>query len=240
MASTIDGTGTADDRSMQVRVVAAPVRQQVFETMRAAIISGRFRPGQRLVEKDLCELMKVSRPSVREALRHLESEGLIETVPNRGPVVAMLTRDDVVNIYQVRGALEALAARLFAAEASREQVAELEAALEALAQAIAGGKIEHVLPAKDRYYEVLFRGSGNAMIPSILRPMNARITLLRRVSLSSPVRGPKTLREIKAVVNAIKRRDPEAAWQASLAHVVAASKVALQALAMEDKAAATR
>jgi DNA-binding GntR family transcriptional regulator len=75
MASTMDVAGTADDRSMQVRVVAAPVRQQVFETMRAAIISGRFRPGQRLVEKDLCELLKVSRPSVREALRGIRLAG---------------------------------------------------------------------------------------------------------------------------------------------------------------------
>src|SRR5262249_26988975 len=167
MASTVDGAGTADDRSMQVRVVAAAVRQQVFETMRAAIISGRFRPGQRLVEKDLCELMKVSRPSVREALRHLESEGLIETVPNRGPVVAMLTRADVVGIYQVRGALEALAARLFATEASDAQVAELEAAYDALATAMGSGGIDTVLPAKDRYYEVLLRGAGNAIISSI-------------------------------------------------------------------------
>jgi DNA-binding GntR family transcriptional regulator len=224
-----------DDHSMHIRAVAAPVRQQVFSMMRAAIISGRFHPGQRLLEKDLCELMGVSRPSVREALRHLESEGLIETIANRGPVVARLSWKDAISIYQVRGALEALATRLFAAEASAEEVAELDAAFNEIARAMKSGDVEKILPAKDRFYSVLFRGSRNAIISAILGTMNARITLLRRVSLSSADRAPETLKEIKAVVMAIKRRDPEAAYKASFTHVAKAAKVALAGLSAEDE-----
>src|ERR1044072_1826069 len=112
--------------SMRVARVAAPVRQQVAEVLRAAITSGRFAQGQRLVEKDLCELTGVSRASAREALRHLESEGLIETLPNRGPLVSRLSPRDAASIYQVRGALEALAAQLFAVQASDAQIGELE------------------------------------------------------------------------------------------------------------------
>lgn len=227
-----DGTTSP---SMHVRTVAAPVRQQVFGMMRAAIISGRFRPGQRLIEKDLCGLMGVSRPSVREALRHLESEGLIETIANRGPVVARLSRSDAVSIYQVRGALEALATKLFVTQATSVQFAELDAAFAALAVAMKSGDIEKIVPAKDRFYEVLFAGSGNAIIPAILRTMNARITALRRISLASPDRAPTTLKEIKAIMAAIKRRDPDAAYEASFAHVATAAKVALSGLPAEDE-----
>ena len=75
----------------RIATVAAPVRSQVVEMLRAAITSGQFAPGQRLIEKDLCDLMGVSRPSVREALRQVESEGLIVTIANRGPTVSQLS-----------------------------------------------------------------------------------------------------------------------------------------------------
>jgi DNA-binding GntR family transcriptional regulator len=214
-----------------VAAVAAPVRQQVAEVLRTAITSGRFAPGQRLVEKDLCELTGVSRASVREALRQLETEGLIETLPNRGPSVSRLSPQDAASIYQVRGALEALAAQLFAQHASDGQVAELEAAVQVLEQAYKAREVDRIVEAKRRFYAVLFQGSGNSMIASILSTMNARITMLRRVSLSSPKRGPASLREIRAVLIAIKRRDPQAAYQASLHHIQEAARVALASLA---------
>jgi DNA-binding GntR family transcriptional regulator len=221
------------DLSMRVAAVAAPVRQQVTEVLRTAITSGRFAPGQRLVEKDLCELTGVSRASVREALRQLETEGLIETLPNRGPSVSRLSPQDAASIYQVRGALEALAAQLFAQRASDSMVAELEAAVQVLEQAYKAREVDRIVEAKRRFYAVLFQGSGNSMIASVLNTMNARITMLRRVSLSSPKRGPASLREIRAVLAAIKRRDPQAAYQASLHHIQEAARVALASLATE-------
>jgi len=222
---------TMTDLSMRVAAVAAPVRQQVAEVLRFAITSGRFAPGQRLVEKDLCELTGVSRASVREALRQLETEGLIETRPNRGPLVSRLTPQDAASIYAVRGALEALAAQLFATQASDRQVAELEAAVRVLDQAYKARDVDRIVEAKRRFYDILFEGSGNSMIASILNTMNARITMLRRVSLSSPKRAPASIREIRAVLSAIKRRDPQAAYDASLNHIRQAAKVALASLA---------
>lgn len=214
------------DASMRVAPVAAPIRSQVVETLRTAITSGRFAPGQRLVEKDLCDLLGVSRPSVREALRELESEGLIHTIPNRGPLVSRLTSRDAASIYEVRGILEALAAKLCAERATPEQVAHLAATVDALEAASRTGDVEQVLVAKRAFYDALLDGSQNVIIPSMLRTMNARITQLRRVSLSSAERLPETIREIRAVVKAIADRDPEAAFKASLHHIEEASRIA--------------
>ncbi len=215
---------------MRVAPIAAPVRRQVVETLRAAITSGRFAPGQRLVEKDLCDLLGVSRPSVREALRELESEGLISTIPNRGPLVSTLSARDAASIYEVRGVLEGLAAKLFAERATDEQIAELSASVDRLEAAYATADVEQILVAKKAFYDVLLEGSQNVVIPSILRTMNARVTQLRRVSLSSPKRLPASIGEIRAVLKAIRDRDPEAAFQASLRHIAEASKVAMAKL----------
>jgi DNA-binding GntR family transcriptional regulator len=214
----------------RVATIAAPVRSQVIEMLRTAITSGQFSPGQRLVEKDLCDMMGVSRPSLREALRQVESEGLIVTIPNRGPIVSQLSLRDVASIYAVRGALEALAAELFAAAASDEQVAQLDIAVTELDAAYKTGDIEKIVVAKRTFYDVMLEGSGNSILPALLRTMNARITQLRRVSLSSPERAITSLREIRAVLQAIKQRDPEAAFKASLHHIKEASKVALASL----------
>lgn len=224
------------DQSMQVHSVAAPVRQKVFEMLREAITSGRFRPGQRLIEKDLCDLMGVSRPSVREALRHLESEGLIESMPNRGPVVTKITRQDAVSIYQVRAVLEALAAKLFALNATDQQVEDLEEATRTLGIAIKANNLTEIVAAKDAFYRILLHGGGNVVIPSILGTMNARVTFLRLISLSSPDRGVDTFREIKAAVAAIAQRDTQGAHDAMYDHVTRAAQVALDNLAAYEDA----
>lgn len=218
------------DTSMRVVFTPAPVRKQVSELLRTAITSGRFSPGQRLVEKDLCELTGVSRASIREALRELESDGLVEVTPYKGPSVARLTREDAAGIYQVRGALEALAAYNFAEVASDETVQRLRKTVGALKKAYASGDVEMILVAKKAFYDVLFEGAANPTIPATLRTLNDRITLLRRLTLSSPERGKASLEEIDDIIAAIERRDAAAAHEATLHHIRQASASALQNL----------
>lgn len=218
------------DTSMRVVFTPAPVRKQVSELLRTAITSGRFSPGQRLVEKDLCELTGVSRASIREALRELETDGLVEVTPYKGPSVARLSREDAAGIYQVRGALEALAAYNFAEVASDEAVQELRRKVGELKTAYASGEVEIILVAKKAFYDVLFEGAANPTIPATLRTLNDRITLLRRLTLSSPERGKASLEEIDDILAAIERRDAPAAHEATLHHIRQASNSALQNL----------
>jgi GntR family transcriptional regulator, trigonelline degradation regulator len=180
-----------DDDELKIGAVSAPVRLQVVQTLRKAILKGRFAPGARLVEREICELMGVSRVSIREAFRQLESEGIIENVPNRGPVVAKLNKAQAKDVYEARQALEALAAKLFASNATEKQVEELDKATESLALAYRSGNVDEILAAKDVFYGLLYSGCGNKVAPEMLTILNTRINMLRRVSLSVPDRLKK-------------------------------------------------
>jgi GntR family transcriptional regulator, trigonelline degradation regulator len=215
------------DDDLKIAAVSAPVRLQVVQALRKAILQGRFVPGDRLVEKDLCELTGVSRTSIREAFRQLESEGIIDNIPNRGPVVATLSRAQAKEVYEVRQALEALAAKLFALNATEKQVEELGKATETLASAYRSGDVNEILSAKDVFYGVLYSGCGNAVAPQMLTILNARINLLRRVSLSASGRLEKSLREMRRLMAAIRKRDGDAAWSAASDHVQNAAEAAL-------------
>jgi DNA-binding GntR family transcriptional regulator len=219
---------------MKITAVSAPVRQQVVETLRAAIFEGRFAPGDRLVEKELCELMGVSRTSIREAFRELESEMIIETIPNRGPVVAKLSRAQAKEVYEVRQALEALVAKSFALNAAEQQMEELKRSTETLASAYRSRNIDQILSSKDDFYRILYSGCANKLAPQILRILNGRTKLLRRISLSVPGRMETSLREMRKLMAAIRERDGEKAALAAASHVRSAAKTALAAI---DKAA---
>src|SRR5512138_1076944 len=97
---------------MDLEVFPRTVRQEAVEKLRAAILAGRFQPGDRLVEADLCKVLGVSRPSLREALRSLEAERLIAIVPNRGPQIPIVSWTEAEEIYHVRALLEGEAAAL--------------------------------------------------------------------------------------------------------------------------------
>jgi DNA-binding GntR family transcriptional regulator len=213
-----------------VRAVAH-VRQQVLHNLRRAIFEGRYRPGDRLIERELCDLTGVSRTSIREALRQLEAEGLIENVPNRGPVVRTLTADEAEDLYQVRALLEGLAGRLFAQRATETQIDQLRGALNNFEAALAAGESGAVVQAPDRpFYEVMSRGCGNQTVYSVLQSLHNRIVLLRATTLVQPGRPHDTIAELRRIVDAIERRDADGAWQACVDHVERAAEVALRAL----------
>jgi DNA-binding GntR family transcriptional regulator len=215
---------------MRVGRVAAPLREQVLEVLRQAILDFRLKPGQRLIERELIEQIGVSRTTIREVLRELAAEGLVTTIPQKGAIVVVPTAEEAAELYEVRGALEALAARRFVAHASAAQVAALRAAFAEYEQlALAGGDIRAMLRAKDRFYGVLLDGSGNRSIQSILGGLQARVRVLRAGSLSAPGRPARAVEEIRAIVEAIEAGDAEGAAQAAATHVEQAAAVGLAA-----------
>jgi len=170
----------------------------------------------------------VSRTVVREALRQLESERLIRIEPHVGPVVAELTPDQARELYEVRGALEAAAARLAAANRSDEELLALRESLYALETPLM--PVDELLEAKRRFYDALIRASHNSIIGEQLAGRQARISQLRLVTLTRPGRGPQMLAELKRIVDAIGDQDPDRAFVASLDHVREAATIALDHL----------
>jgi GntR family transcriptional regulator, trigonelline degradation regulator len=211
---------------MELRVSVQSVQQQAVEKLRAAILAGVFKPGDRLVEADLCRRTGVSRPSLREALRSLESEGLIIIVPNRGPQIPILTWEQAEQIYQVRALLEGEAAALCAKHGTRRDHEEMRAALTAFDKAVRNDDSAMRLSATAEFYRAMQRGSGNVVIDDLLQRLVARVNFLRAQSMSQAGRGKFSGREMRAIFQAIVDGDSRAARKAAELHVKNASIVA--------------
>lgn len=221
----------------QLTRVAAPLRQQMTARLREALLGSEYEPGCRLVEKGLCDRYGVSRTVVREALRQLEAEGLVTMVPNRGPVVAVLTQQEAVALFEVRAALEALAAELFAQRATAVQRRRLQSAALGIKKAFRSGGPADWLLAKDEFYEAMFSGAHNDVIHTTVLGLHARVQILRRLSLAVPGRQPVTLAEIQAICTAAVGGDSKAAAEAARRHVEQAASVALEQLSRNLSAA---
>lgn len=207
------------------------LRQQVTDRLREAVLSGTFEPGQKLIERDLCEMLGISRTVLRESLQYLGAEGLITNIPHKGPVVSTITHQEAKDIYAVRQALEALAGEGFAIHATDAQVRELRAALGKLEEINAAQSTHNLLEAKNDFYKILLEGCGNTVVGSMLTLLNNRVTILRRMSLSGKNRLPKTIKEISGIVAAIEDRNPKLAKKLCAEHVAKAAAVAMKNLA---------
>ncbi|GAB2890324.1 hypothetical protein GCM10027093_26670 [Paraburkholderia jirisanensis] len=215
---------------MDIKVTPQTVLLQTTLKLREAIMQGHFAPGERLVELTLCERIGVSRTTVREALRRLESERLVTNIPNRGPSVAIISRSEADQIYHVRKLLEGEAAALFAALASAEQIAELDRALRSFEAAVKNESAVDRVRSTSEFYEVILNGCGNLVIHEVLGSLLARINVLRAKSMANPGRAKLSLAEMRRILNAVTKRDADAARIAAEAHVMAARDAAQLAL----------
>lgn len=206
--------------------VVVPLRSQVADKLRTAIMEGVLKPGERLVERSLCEKLGVSRSLFREAVRQLEAERLLVTVPNKGPVVHRLSSAEAGELYDMSAVVEGLCARYFARRGSAAEIAQLEQRLQAFEKALLRGDPARIRRTKYAYYEALLAGCHSEPVQSILRQLEARLSQVWSSSLRRPGRVEKGIEEFRRVVNAIKARDEDAAFEASCILSQHASEVA--------------
>jgi DNA-binding GntR family transcriptional regulator len=206
------------------------LRDQVANRMRTSIIDGTLKPGTRLVERELCEQMGVSRPSVREAMRQLENEGLITNLPNRGPIVAVVSQKIASDIYDVRSAIEGLAAQLFARNASEATMGEIRQCCQDLLDLPKRTPPLEYLAVKDRFYSILLNGTGNEMLAHLGGMALRRFYQLRNLSVAKTNRAEESRKEIKKMVDALVARDEHAAAQACIEHIENTAKAVTRAL----------
>ena len=200
---------------LEIQKLAAPLRLQVLDRLRQGIISGTLAPGARLTERELTEMLGVSRTVIREALRQLETEGLVANVPNKGPVVRELSLEEAKDLYSIRAVLEGFAARLFAENAREADFKTLEEAFEAVVTAYDSGDANRVLATKNDFYAILFESASSQTLSSMLNTLHARIWRWRALGLTHPDRSPErsleSIGSLRAVLAAIRQRDGESA-----------------------------
>jgi DNA-binding GntR family transcriptional regulator len=220
-----------------IRRESASLRERVASSLRDAILSGQLKPGQKLVERELCASLDISRTLLREVLPQLQSEGLIKTVAHRGPFVALIDAEEVREIYQVRRVLETLAVREFTRNASAQQRRDLREQLSALKRPEAEGDLRNLLRAKAGFYRVLLEGCGNRVVKQTLQQLNNRMVLYKRLSLSVAGRLPGAIAELEAVVDAIDARDIDKAGDLAEVHILNSEKNVLRQLSEQTDAA---
>lgn len=218
-------TGAED---LDLHIVHAPptLRSLAVDRLRGAIIAGRFQGGDRLVERTLCDQLGVSRSVVREAIRYLEAEGLVETAPRVGPVVARLTWSLARQIYAIRRLLEAEAAAACADAADKATKAVLAASLAGI-EAAAGDPAQTALHENvTTFYRTIFAAAGHDMAWDIVQRLNSRISRLRVLTLATTDRQTSGPAHMSRIAAAIAAGDPAAARRAVQDHLDDAARIA--------------
>lgn len=224
-----------EPKTALLKIDKAPqtLRDIVQDRMREAIISGHFAPGERLVERPLCEQLGVSRTVIRETIRFLEAEGLVELVPNRGPTVASLDWDQARQIYDIRRQLEGSAAAACAEMHDAACAKSLGEALKRIGETTQTGEWSELRKTTTRFYEIIFDAAGHSVAWDIVQRLNGRISRLRALTLSATDRPVSGLTHITAIYDAILSRDPDAARTAVHRHIDDASRTAQRYLKAE-------
>mgnify|MGYP000462591776 CR=1 FL=1 len=165
------------------------LRDIVQEKLREAIIEGHFKPGERLVERPLCDQLGVSRTVIRETIRYLEAEGLVEILPGKGPIVARMGWEDARQIYDIRRMLESAAAAACARNRSETVASQLKTALKALQDSFEDATPGERFRASTAFYRAIFEGAGHHIAWEVVQRLNGRISRLRAMTLAAPQRS---------------------------------------------------
>lgn len=194
-----------------------PIREAVYEQLKMAILSGTFDVNERLLEHHIANKMNVSRTPVREALRRLESEGLLEALPKQGLVVKEYSDDDIREIYMIREALECLAAEFAAIKATDEDIVLLEKLVEEMERLSDEADSLEALEVHRHFSEAYNRASHMPTLVQLIESLKIQVARFRHVSLSGSQRRGSAYLEHKELLEALKARDPERA--SALTHI---------------------
>lgn len=199
--------------------VGEPARTHALTALRQAIGRGELSPGQRLIEEELAADLGVTRASLRAALLELTTEGLVERTPNKGARVRVVSAEEAVAITECREALEALCAVKAAQRVTDSQIDSLAAIAERLERAVADGDPLTYSDANTELHQAVRVISGQTVAIGLLGKLNAQLIRHQFHLAQHPGRPEQSLGEHLAIIDAITRRDPEAADKATRQHL---------------------
>lgn len=196
-----------------------PLREIVFEYLRQSIVEGKLEPGKRLMEIQMAEQLGVSRTPVREAIRKLELEGLVVMVPRKGAYVADISIKDVLEVLEVRVALEGLAASLAAERMSDEEIDKLAFICEEFENYYKKGDIDGMIQKDVDFHDCIFNATGNNKLNQISQSLREQVYRFRVRYISRYNKAKELVIEHAAIFNAIKNRDPQSAYKCGTEHI---------------------
>ncbi|WIF96003.1 GntR family transcriptional regulator [Caminicella sporogenes] len=196
-----------------------PLREVVFEYLRNSILNGELEPGERLMELQLAEQLGVSRTPIREAIRKLELEGLVEMIPRKGAYVADLSIKDVLDVLEVRMFLEGLAAYLAAERMSEEEIEELKSILEKFENSIESKDREEMIKLDKQFHDKIIEGSKNSKLMQIVQGLHEQFQRFRVIYFNEYSEHEQLLKYHQAIVEAISKRDCEKAQEYAQTHI---------------------
>lgn len=182
--------------------------EAVLDRVRDLIIQGELRPASRLNERLLCERLNISRTPLREALKSLAGEGLVELQPNRGARVTPLTVEKVREVFRVLSVLEALAGELACANASDADIAEIQAMHYQMVAHYRRGELAQYFRYNQAIHIRIVESGGNSTLAQTYRQLNAHVRRARYLANLSPERWEKAVNEHEAMLQALVARNP--------------------------------
>ena len=196
------------------------LRGRVFNRIREDILSGKYRENEELKEVTIGNELGVSRTPVREALRQLELEGLVNIIPNKGAYVTGISQKDIHDIYVIRSYLEGLAARWACETMTEEQIDALEENIYLSEFHVKKGHYEQIVELDSQFHELIYKASGSKILEHQLSTYHHYVERIRKISLGQAERAGKSNEEHALILNAIKARDGELAEKLAHEHII--------------------
>ena len=200
-------------------IVRAPLHVQVAERLRFLIDSGELAPGARLNETELCRNMGVSRTPLREAIRSLATEGLVELQPNRGAIVSVVSQDDVTEILPIMASLEGLGGRLAAVQMQTEQIKQIRQIHNQMVTHYQNNEMTEYFETNRLIHELITEGSGNQTLVDTIDSLSAKVRRARFSAQMTLESWAKAVSEHEEMITALEARDPDRLEAILIQHV---------------------
>ncbi|RCX16079.1 GntR family transcriptional regulator [Anaerobacterium chartisolvens] len=196
-----------------------PLREVIFNTLKEAIIVGELRPGERLMEVQLADKMGVSRTPVREAIRKLELEGLVNMIPRKGAQVADLSVKDIMNVLEVRASLDGLATALSAQRITEDEIKELKHVLSQFISNVEKENLPGIIKKDVEFHDIIYRSSRNEKLIQISSNLREQVHRFRVIYLKDYISTKDIMHEHMEIYDAIVSKDPEKALVLAQKHI---------------------
>lgn len=196
-----------------------PLRDVVFNTLREAILKGELKPGERLMEIQLADRLGVSRTPIREAIRKLELEGLVITIPRKGAEVAKITEKNMRDVLVVRKSLEALAMQIACEEITMDQLLKLKEAAREFEYWVKLKDLKKMAEADVKFHEVIYQATGNDRLIQILNNIREQIYRYRIEYLKDDGSYPALIKEHQEMIRGLKEKNKDYVTEISCRHI---------------------